>query len=69
MFFSNKELHSIADWCFQREIISDRIDRAIVISACHDLGIKNDGKFDLYQLKEIGSLYYFEKNNQGEGLE
>ncbi|PVY82395.1 hypothetical protein [Pantoea ananatis] len=54
--FNNIELHRIAEWCVERDIIPDRLTRSEVDSACRSLGIRRRKHYDLYQLKEISEL-------------
>nr|WP_255255888.1 hypothetical protein [Pseudomonas fluorescens]CEK42584.1 hypothetical protein PQBR55_0205 [Pseudomonas fluorescens SBW25] len=37
-------------------MLSDRVTGSDVAAACKSLGIANDGDFDLYDVKEVGSL-------------
>lgn len=53
---TNKQLHEIADWCRERQMVPDRINGSDVAAACRSLGITQDGDFDLYEIKEIGLL-------------
>ncbi|MFW0757734.1 hypothetical protein ACN1C3_23895 [Pseudomonas sp. H11T01] len=53
---TGKQLHDIADWCRERQMLPDRITGSDVSAACRSLGIAQDGEFDLYEIKEIGSL-------------
>ncbi|MEG8231503.1 hypothetical protein [Pseudomonas orientalis] len=53
---TSKQLHDIADWCRERQMLSDRVTGSDVAAACKSLGIANDGDFDLYDVKEVGSL-------------
>lgn len=53
---TSKQLHDIADWCREREILADRVTGSVVAAACKSLGITHEGKFDLYDVKEVGSL-------------
>lgn len=53
---TSKQLHAVADWCRERQILPDRIDGSDVAAACRSLGIAQDGDFDLYEINEIGSL-------------
>lgn len=57
---STKHMYDIAEWCQDRGMLPDRITGSDVKAACTSLGIANDGDFDLYQVKEIGSLYELE---------
>lgn len=57
MRFNNEQMHDIAAWCEERQILPDRIDHSTIKSACKSLHIENDGAFDLYEIKEIGTLY------------
>lgn len=53
---TSKQLHDIADWCRERQMLPDRITGSDVAAACQSLGITQDGDFDLYEIKEVGSL-------------
>jgi len=53
---TSKQLHDIADWCRERQILPDRVTGSNVAAACKSLGIAHDGGFDLYDVKEVGSL-------------
>jgi hypothetical protein len=53
---TSKQLHAIADWCRERQILPDRIDGSDVAAACRALGIAQVGDFGLYEIKEIGAL-------------
>lgn len=53
---TTKQMYDIAEWCQERGFIPDRITGSDVEAACLSLGISHDGNFDLYQVKEIGSL-------------
>lgn len=53
---TTKQMYDVAEWCQDRGMIADRITGSDVKAACVSLGIANDGDFDLYQVKEIGSL-------------
>jgi len=46
----------IAGWCAGREILGDRVTADEVKAACRELGIENDGDFDLYDIKEVGEM-------------
>lgn len=46
----------IAGWCAGREILGDRVTADEVKAACRELGIENDGDFDLYDIKEVGAM-------------
>ncbi|MGX9239392.1 MULTISPECIES: hypothetical protein [Pantoea] len=54
--FTNAQLHRIAEWCVERDIIPDRVTESEVRAACRSLGIKHREHYDLYQLKEISEL-------------
>ncbi|MCW0331140.1 MULTISPECIES: hypothetical protein [Pantoea] len=54
--FTNAQLHHIAQWCVERDIIPDRLTRSEVDAACRSLGIRHREHYDLYQLKEISEL-------------
>lgn len=54
--FTTKQLHEIADWCRERQMVPDLINGSDVAAACRSLGINQNGDFDLYEIKEIGSL-------------
>lgn len=51
-----KQLNDVAEWCKERSILADRITGSDVAAACDSLGIQHDGKFDLYQIKDVGTL-------------
>lgn len=53
---TSKQLHDIADWCRERHMLPDRVTGADVAAACQSLNIEHDGNFDLYDVKEVGSL-------------
>jgi len=53
---TSKQLHDIADWCRERQLLSDRVIGSDLAAACKSLGIANDGDFDLYDVKEVGTL-------------
>lgn len=46
----------IAGWCAGRGILGDRVTADEVKAACRELGIENDGDFDLYDIKEVGAM-------------
>lgn len=50
------QLHAIADWCRERQMLPDRITGSDVAAACKSLGIPQNGDLDLYDVKEVGSL-------------
>lgn len=54
--FTNAQLHRIAKWCVERDIIPDRVTESEVRAACRSLGIKHRDYYDLYQVKEISEL-------------
>ncbi|BBL32294.1 hypothetical protein NB703_003464 [Pantoea ananatis] len=54
--FTNAQLHRIAEWCVERDIIPDRVTESEVRAACRSLGIKHRDYYDLYQVKEISEL-------------
>jgi hypothetical protein len=56
MRLNNGQMNNIAEWCCERQILSDKIDFSIIKSACKSIGIEFDSKLDLYEVKEIGSL-------------
>lgn len=37
-------------------MLPDRITGSDLVAACHALSIAQDGDFDLYDVKEVGSL-------------
>jgi hypothetical protein len=55
--FTTKQLYDIAEWCQERQMLPDRITGGDVSAACNELGIPHDNDFDLYEVKEIGTLY------------
>jgi hypothetical protein len=55
--FTTKQLYDIAEWCQERQMLPDCITGGDVSAACNELGIPHDNDFDLYEVKEIGTLY------------
>lgn len=53
---TENQIALIAGWCSSRGIIGHRVTGGEVKAACRELGIANDGDFDLYDVKEIGVL-------------
>lgn len=56
MLLTANQIVLVADWCAVRGIIGYRVTAGEVKVACREPGITNDGDFDLYDVKEIGSL-------------
>jgi hypothetical protein len=42
---TSKQLHAIADWCRERQILPGRVTCSDVSAACKSLGIADDGDF------------------------
>ncbi|EIX6860549.1 hypothetical protein MKW06_001714 [Escherichia coli] len=53
---SDNQIALIAGWCAGRGILGDQVTGCEVKAACCDLGIENNGDFDLYDIKEVGAM-------------